>query len=104
MTKPATRTAPDLRPVEEAAKVLKMDPGELTKLWKKQRGAPTLTKVKAGLYRIDWAEFLDYLEDRQEPTAELRAQRRKVIRRGAFGHATRQHPLRSHQRRRDNAG
>ena len=76
------RTAPDLRPVEECAEVVRdMTPKQLVTLWKRQRGAPKLVKIKPGVYRVEWTQFLDWLEDRTLPTAEQRAQRRRVIQR-----------------------
>ncbi len=105
MTKSVTvRTAPDLRPVEECAEVVRdMTPKQLVTLWKRQHGAPKLVKIKPGVYRVDWTEFLDWLEDRTLPTAEQKKQRRAVIRRAAFAPAARPRPVRSDHSPRGNA-
>ena len=94
---------PDRRPIEDCVEFYQntMTAKELVDLWRRQPGAPKLYRPKRGVYFVDWPEFLDYDENTALPTAEQKAQTRKVIRRAAEPTGVRRQRVRLLPKRRD---
>ena len=82
MAEPTTQI-PDLVKVSDVEAHWNFDRDELRKLWRSQEGAPTLVKLKNGVYMVSIAEIVAWQKRRSLMTYEERRKHLRVIRQAA---------------------